>query len=88
MYVMKKILLQLMILFAPLVSFGQQNQWTPEQQEQFRNQMEQFREQLEQQMDQLRDSLAMINEHLRQQDWSGLDSMNFNFEMLEIPASS
>ena len=80
---MKKILLPIVILVAPLVAFSQQNGWTPEQQEQFRQQMEQFKVQLQQQMDQMHDSLAQMQEHLKQQDWSGMDSMDWNIP--EVP---
>src|SRR5262245_27662616 len=89
---MKKVLLQLMILATPLMAFPQQNGWTEEQQEQFRQQMDEFRDQLQQQMAQLHDSLAQMQLLMKEQDWSAFDSTNWNwseapltFDSIEIP---
>jgi hypothetical protein len=79
---MKKILLQLSVflvpLFVPFAAFPQQNGWTEQQQEEFRQQMDQFKAQLQQQMDQLRDSLSHMQQHLKQQDWSAFDSAKWD----------
>ncbi|MBA2422073.1 MAG: outer membrane beta-barrel protein [Chitinophagales bacterium] len=83
---MKKFLLQLTILFAPMMAFSQQNGWSPEQQEEFKQQMDEFKEQLQQEMDQLRDSLAVMNDKLKSQNWQLFDSLGINFNWPEIPS--
>lgn len=82
---MKKVVLQLLILIAPLMAFSQQNAWTPEQQEQFKKQMEDFKLQLNREMDQLRDSLAQMESQMKEGDLGMPDSMSWNFTIPEPP---
>ncbi|MEO6169217.1 MAG: porin family protein [Chitinophagales bacterium] len=82
---MKKIVLQLLILIAPLMAYPQQKDWTPEQQGQFKKQMEDFKVQLNKEMDQLRDSLEQLQISMKEGDWSQMDSMDWNFTIPEIP---
>ncbi len=73
---MKNFLVQLMFLFVPMTAFSQQNGWTPQQQEEFRQQMDEFKAQLQQQMDQLRDSLSVMKDKLKEENWQLFDSLD------------
>ncbi len=83
---MKNFLVQLMFLFVPMTAFSQQNGWTPQQQEEFRQQMDEFKAQLQQQMDQLRDSLSVMKDKLKEENWQLFDSLDDNFTWPQVPS--
>ncbi|MBK9730294.1 MAG: outer membrane beta-barrel protein [Chitinophagaceae bacterium] len=82
---MKKIIIQLWLLIAPIIGFAQQNSWTPEQKDQFKREMDDFKSQMDKEMSQLRDSLAQMESQMKDGDWSQPDTMMWNFAVPPIP---
>lgn len=83
---MKKMILVFLMLISTSVIAQQNNTWTPEQQEQFRQQMEAFREQMQQQMQSLKDSLNRMQQKLNNNGFIQSDELHIEFpEMPEMP---